>query len=135
MILADEYFQDSITNYGYTPRSWDYEQVDDLLTRVAAMEESYVEETGGSLFDLRSGHRTREKTLALIKAGYRASVGGKHETSQAVDIADPENKIDDWLTDAKLESFGLWREDPADTDTWCHVQNVPPPSGKRTFKP
>lgn len=130
MITVDEYFQDSISNYNFTPKSWDYEHSDDLLTRVNKLLEDFGEE-----LDLRSGHRTREKTLALIAAGYRAALGGKHETSQAVDVADPHNLLDAWLSDAKLESYGLYREAPSATDTWCHLQNFPPKSGHRTFIP
>lgn len=130
MILADEYFQDSIVNYGYTPTALDYERCDDLLTRVNALYEAL-----GLPCDLRSGHRVPQKTQELINSGHRAARGGKHETSQAVDVADNEEWADKEISDELLESYGLWREDPADTKSWTHLQNVPPDSGKRTFKP
>jgi hypothetical protein len=50
-------------------------------------------------------------------------------------VYDPSDKLDSWLTDAKLESYGLFREDPDWTKGWVHLQSVPPVSGKRTFQP
>lgn len=129
-ILADEYFQDSISNFGYTPTGEDYDRCDDLLTRVNAIFD-YL----GLPCELRSGHRTRAKSLALIAEGYRAALGGKHETSQAVDVADLGNRADELITDALLEQYDLYREAPHATDSWVHLQNVPPKSGKRTFEP
>jgi len=125
MILSDEYFQDSIVNYAFTPTQDDYLKAADLLAKV------------NTLFpdcQLRSGHRTREKTLALIAAGYRAAVGGQHEQSNAVDVSDPDNALDDGLDDDKLTAAELYREAPHATLTWCHLQRVPPKSGKRTFE-
>ena len=126
MITSDEYFQDSISNFGFTPSEADYKSAADLLDKVNALFPDC---------QLRSGHRTREKTLALIAAGYRAALGGNHEKSLAVDVSDPLNLKDDALNDAILEEAGLWRETPHATPTWCHLQSVPPKSGARTFQP
>ena len=126
MILSDEYFQDSITNFDYTPSSEDYIRCADLLAKV------------NKLFpdcQLRSGHRTRAKTEALIAAGYRAALGGQHEQSNAVDISDPDNKLDANLDDTLLADAELYREAPHATPSWVHLQTVPPGSGKRTFEP
>lgn len=65
----------------------------------------------------------------------------KHKTGHAVDIYDPKNELDAWLTDTILTEHGLYREHPDDTPTWCHLQDIPPgPKGSpertvRTFKP
>src|ERR1043165_8753902 len=125
MITAEDYFRDSVENYGYTPTDDDLAQAIDLLERVEKMEQDYVEETGNEVFILSSGHRTREKTLELQKNGYRAALGGNHEKSAAVDIRDKKGYLDAWLDDEKLASYGLYREDPRDTAGWTHVQNVP----------
>jgi hypothetical protein len=130
MILTDEYFQDSIVNYGFKPNALDYERSDDLLTRVNAIFEAL-----GYPCEIRSGHRTREKTLALIASGHRAAVGGNHEQSLAVDVADPTNMADADLSDELLEQYGLYRESPTATASWVHLQSVPPKSGRRTFNP
>lgn len=126
MILVEEYYQDSISNYGYTPSSDDYIRAQDLLNLVNALFPDC---------QLRSGHRTREKTLALIAAGYRAAVGGQHEQSNAVDIADADNKLDANLDDTMLADAQLYREAPHATPSWVHLQTVAPGSGKRTFEP
>lgn len=125
-ILSDEYFQDSITNYGYTPSQEDYLRCADLLAKVNALFPDC---------QLRSGHRTRDKTLALRAAGYKAAVGGQHEQSNAVDISDPDNQLDANLDDTLLADAELYREAPHATPSWVHLQTVAPLSGKRTFEP
>lgn len=61
----------------------------------------------------------------------------KHMTGQACDLADPHGDLDEWCLDNLeiLEQLGLWLEHPAATKGWCHVQTVPPRSGKRVFYP
>lgn len=63
----------------------------------------------------------------------------KHMTAQAIDLADPEGDLDEWLLSPKgqavMEELGLWHEHPAATKGWAHLQTVPPRSGRRTFYP
>lgn len=130
MILFTEYFQDSQVNHNFTPTALDYERCDDLLTRVNALFEAL-----GQPCELRSGHRTRAKTLELIESGHRAALGGAHETSEGVDVSDPDNMSDREISDELLEQYGLYREEPESTDTWVHLQIRAPKSGHRTFRP
>lgn len=130
MILADDYFRDSIDNYGYTPTQDDHDRCDDLLTRVNAMYEFL-----GMSCDQRSGHRTRAKTDSLIARGLHAVHNDAHEQSMGVDVADDDDQADTMITDALLEQYGLFREDPGYTHTWVHLQSYPPHSGHRTFIP
>jgi hypothetical protein len=65
----------------------------------------------------------------------QGSARSKHKTGHAIDIYDPANALDDWLDDATLAQFELYREHPDDTHTWCHLQDLQPGSGNRTFKP
>ena len=58
-----------------------------------------------------------------------------HKEARAVDVYDPDNALDRWLTDARLEAHGLYREAPASTNTWCHLTDRAPGSGHRTFQP
>lgn len=58
-----------------------------------------------------------------------------HKQAMAVDVYDPAGKLDAWLTDEKLEVYGLYREAPTATFGWCHLTTRPPHSGKRTFTP
>lgn len=68
-----------------------------------------------------------------------AAVKSKHMLGMACDIYDPEGDLDEWLaTDAGLAALadiGLWIEHPSATKGWCHVQTVPPNSGRRVFYP
>lgn len=134
MITVQEYFHESVTKYGYSPTVQDNDRADDLLTRVSAIEDDWLAAGHAELVQT-SGHRTRQKTLDLIASGVRAALGGNHEKSLAIDIADPSGELDEWLTDEMLTSYGLWREAPPSTPGWVHVQSVPPKSGHRTFFP
>jgi hypothetical protein len=72
------------------------------------------------------------------------AVHSQHKNAQAVDIYDPDNAIDTWITsfsssdgvfNSLLERFGLYREAPLSTIHWAHLQCVQPLSGHRTFYP
>lgn len=56
-----------------------------------------------------------------------------HKDARAVDVYDPHGDLDRWITDARLTSHGLYREAPACTSTWCHLQDRP--TAARTFQP
>jgi hypothetical protein len=60
-----------------------------------------------------------------------------HMTCEAVDLEDADGQLDDWCLDHPevLQEIGLWQEHPAATKGWCHLQVVPPRSGKRVFYP
>ena len=58
-----------------------------------------------------------------------------HKEGMAVDIYDPSNALDEWITDDVLTQCGLYREAPRATDTWCHLTTRRPGSGNRTFIP
>ncbi len=58
-----------------------------------------------------------------------------HKVGMAVDIYDPKNSLDNWLTDTILSKFALYRESPLHTPKWCHLTTRPPKSNKRTFSP
>jgi hypothetical protein len=66
-----------------------------------------------------------------------------HKQAHAVDVYDPGNRLDSWLSmyetenggNLMLEQYGLYREAPASTNGWCHLQDTPPGSGRRTFNP
>ena len=78
----------------------------------------------------------------IVNCGYRCPIHNKdvggapdsaHLYGQAADIHDPDGALDAWLTDEMLEAYGLWREEPAATPTWTHLQTRP--EKNRTFKP
>lgn len=61
-----------------------------------------------------------------------------HKEGMGIDVYDPGDRLDKWLTDEILEEFDLYREHPDYTRGWCHLQTRPVVSGGkaiRTFKP
>lgn len=66
-----------------------------------------------------------------------ASPRSRHLTCQAVDLRDADGVLDAWCMSnlQALEGLGLWLEHPEATPGWCHVQTVPPRSGRRVFDP
>ena len=68
-----------------------------------------------------------------------AAPRSNHMTGKAVDLGDDDGALDDWLMtipgQAALVKIGLWMEHPSATPRWCHVQTVPPGSGRRVFHP
>jgi hypothetical protein len=95
----------------------------------------YVKENGGNVddFKITSGLRTPEKNASTPNA----SPNSKHLQGLAIDIYDPDGDLDEWCLKClvHLEQIGLWLEHPSSTKGWCHLQTIPPKSGKRVFYP
>jgi len=66
-----------------------------------------------------------------------AAKGSKHLSCQAVDLEDRDGRLDAWCMAnlAVLEELQLWLEHPDATPGWCHLQTLPPRSGRRVFYP
>ena len=82
---------------------------------------------------------TGSQISGVTEGGFRlpgctqGSPKSSHLEAKGVDIYDPDNKLDDWLDDDKLEAFGLYREHPDATPLWCHLTDRAPHSQRRTF--
>ena len=84
---------------------------------------------------------------SLVNSGWRppainaatpnAAAKSRHMTGQACDVSDPTGSLDKWCMAnlEELEHVGLWMEHPSSTPGWCHLQTVPPRSGRRVFQP
>lgn len=74
---------------------------------------------------------------AVNDATKNAAKVSNHLLAKAVDIADPERRLAQWLVKNKsvLSLTFLWAEDPRWTPTWLHLQIVPPASGKLIYIP
>ena len=74
---------------------------------------------------------------AINAAVPNASPRSKHLSCEAIDLDDPNDELDAWCLRnlPVLESIGLWLEHPDATPGWCHLQIVPPRSGRRVFMP
>lgn len=68
-----------------------------------------------------------------ISTATTGATDSKHKQGAAVDVFDPNNQLDSWLTDEILAKFNLYREHPDSTPGWCHVQIIPPNSKRRTY--
>lgn len=77
------------------------------------------------------------RPVAVNRVVPGAALRSKHSECRAVDIADPDGDLDEWCLDNAnvLAQIGLWLEHPSATKGWCHVQIVPPKSGRRVFYP
>lgn len=132
-LTIDEYFGKWIVHQDVTPARYDNavelcRRVNELLATVPhgtvpinPLTQSIV---GGTLY---GGFRPQN-----CKQGAPTSA---HKEGMAVDLFDPNNALDDLITDAMLERHNLYREHPADTVGWCHLGTRAPKSGRRTFKP
>ena len=67
------------------------------------------------------------------------AMGSSHLYGCAVDIADKDGKLAQWLLSVegqrKLIECGLWMEDPKYTKGWVHLSSQIPKSGNRYFVP
>jgi hypothetical protein len=82
---------------------------------------------------VNSGWRPHSVNATIPNASPRS----RHLTCQAVDLGDHDGTLDAWCSTHQdaLEHLGLWLEHPSATPGWCHVQIVPPGSGRRVFMP
>lgn len=65
------------------------------------------------------------------------SPSSAHKTGEAIDIYDPLNELDSYITKNPdlLVKFDLYREHPMSTNHWMHLSIRKPDSGNRTFMP
>jgi len=89
-------------------------------------------DTGTQISGSKGGSGDGGFRLPESKTGAALSA---HKEAKALDIFDPEDRLDDWITDAILSRHGLFREHPSKTAGWCHLQTKAPKSGRRTFYP
>lgn len=103
-----------------------------LLDRLNKVRSAY-----GVPMTISSGLRSEAQQQGLIEAGKSNATHSKHLYGQAADILDESGVFKAWVLEnvTLLEEVGLWCEAFESTPTWCHVQIVPPGSGKRFFIP
>lgn len=135
MITLEEWLGPYLGHPDATPEV--QEKATKLLEVVNDLLLTYAEEG----FAVPTNPSTKSQVSGQGNGGFRpkaSTIGAplsKHKTGHAVDIYDPKGELDTWLDDFILEEFNLYREHPDDTKTWCHLQDVSPGSGIRTFKP
>ena len=109
----------------------------ELLDRVNAL----LVEAEAHGVDLKINPRTHSYVSGETYGGFRpqdcpqGAPNSSHKLARAVDIYDPDNTLDAYVTDAILTAHGLYRESPTATNRWCHLSDKAPGSGRRTFQP
>lgn len=133
MITLADYFGPWITHKDATPDRKAAAAL--MLSKVNALLKDAV------ALGLQDNPVTGTMVSGLDLGGFRpqaCQVGAKtssHKEGRGIDIYDPDNHLDQWLTDAVLEEHDLYREAPASTPHWCHLTDRPPLSKRRTFQP
>lgn len=92
---------------------------------------------GKPLF-VTSGVRSYLDQMRIDKAaGRKPAYGSMHLKGAAVDIADKNHALWNWLMDNMplVEKLGFFLEDKRWTDSWVHLQVIAPKSGNRIFQP
>ncbi len=121
---------DVLTSGGKYPER---EQSDECTSQVRAQAADLAERVSklldhiGIYPSISSGFRTKDANAAVGGAKNSAHLSGR-----AVDLADANGTLETLITDDLLERFNLWREDPARTKGWVHLDTVP--RKNRTFK-
>ena len=114
------------------------EAADDLLAKVnALLLEAEADGSYGWLVNPNTGSCISGKT----NGGFRphdcpeGAPSSSHKQGRGIDIYDPAQSLDDWITDEMLAKHGLYREAPESTHNWAHLTDRAPASGHRTFAP
>ena len=134
MILLDEYFNNKKALSLHT----DNAKV--LLVYVNNLLTEYIRATkkqlpiNGLTHNLISGNLNGDGGYRLTDSKTGAKLSS-HKLGKGIDIFDPENDLDAYITDSILERNYLYREHPMHTPRWCHLTTRSPSSGKRSFFP
>ena len=90
------------------------------------------EDTGTQISGSRGGSGDGGFRLAQSRTGVK---GSSHKQGMGIDIYDARNLFDNWISahEYVLEDFDLYREGPAYTPGWVHLQTRP--TSRRTYRP
>lgn len=131
---------DELLNHKYELSDLPQDHQDNLAILLEKINK--IREAWAHPMTVTSGYRSMEDHLRIyrekgITDQSKIPMKSKHLSGAAVDISDPDKKLQQWCKDNedKLEEIGLWMEDFSATPNWCHFQIVPPASGKRWFIP
>lgn len=104
------------------------QNLDNLLVTMNKVQEAY-----GQKFKVNSGWRPSAVNASTPNSAPKS----KHLEGLAVDIADPDGKLVEWILSnlGLMKELGLYFEDFRWTPTWCHFQILAPHSGNRIFIP
>jgi len=127
MITVDEYIGQHLAGHEQELTDEIRANAEILCGRANQLIAEFGEDRG-----LRSGWRP-----ATINKSAGGATRSKHMLGQAVDIEDKDGRLDEFCKQniGLLEQLELWLEAPKYTESWAHIQCVPPRSGRRFFIP
>lgn len=135
MISPVEYFGPWLNHSAVTEEVM--ENAADLLEHVDKLMAYAIED----MVNLPVNPVTHSQVSGIQYGGYRppectqGAPSSSHKRGKGVDVYDPNNDFDEWITDDMLEECGLYREHPTATLGWAHLTTRAPGSKKRTFLP
>jgi hypothetical protein len=136
MITKDQYFGSKEHSIGQDVEAARLLKQVNLLLAEAMAKKVYSMDpcpyTNTQISGAKGGHGDGGFRLPDATTGSALS---SHKDGKGVDVYDPLDKLDRWVTDSILTSYGLYREDPSKTPGWLHLTTRAPHSGKRTFMP
>lgn len=107
------------------------------LETIARVNRFLIEFYGKNQDVPRRGVNSGWRPPAVNAATKGAATRSNHMLGKAVDVADPDGRIDAWASSKEgekwLTEIGLWMEHKSATPRWAHFQIVPPRSGNRYF--
>lgn len=131
MITIEDYF--GRVSHIEAPSDHVKENAADLLDRVNSLLADCVLIEAAMSPVVNSGWRPASYNATIANAAPKS----RHITGEAIDLADPDGDLDDFLFNNPqvLSRHALWMEHPLATKGWCHLQSVAPRSGNRIFYP
>lgn len=137
MITAQQFWKGRDTQYAA-----------DLTPEIVANAEETLWRTNRllAMFFAANAHTTRDRGCnsgwrpPIVNARTKdAAKLSNHMTGKAIDVGDDDEALDTWLMtiagQQALIECELWMEHPKATPRWCHLQTVPPRSGRRVYYP
>ena len=127
MITVEEYLGQHLAGHEQELTDEIRANAEILCGRVNQLIAAFGEDRG-----LRSGWRP-----AAVNHAAGGATRSKHMSGHAVDIEDNDGRLDAFCGQnvGLLAQLGLWLEAPEYTESWTHIQCVPPRSGRRFFIP
>jgi hypothetical protein len=138
MITATQYFREKTHSAAHASFAVGLlEKVNTLLHSSAecGVYDYWIDpDTNSQISGAKGGHGDGGYRLPDSTTGAK---GSAHRYAKAVDVYDPERELAAWcvMNQHELDKLGLYMEDPRWTPGWCHLQTVPPGSGKRIYIP
>ncbi len=118
----------------------DVTHAEELTPDLRANAEKLMKTVNALLLEINFGDRTANsgwRPYSIQMEINPRAPRSKHVTCNAIDVSDKDGKLGAFLqaNTNYLVKYGLYMEDPKSTSTWCHLQQLPPASRRRIFKP